>query len=634
VKLAAELGLGGRINMIMQTAFFKLAKVLPFEQALELLKDSVKKTYGNKGEKVVSMNIAAVDRAVEALEEVRYPASWAEAATGAVVEHPDDPAFIRDFVRPVLAQKGDDLPVSAMHPAAFFPMGTTAYEKRGVAIDVPEWLPENCIQCNQCALVCPHAAIRPYLATEEELAEKPDSFATVKATGKELAGLQYRIQVYSQDCMGCGSCAQVCPAKNKALVMKPLETQLAEQVPNLAFAEKHISVKDKLVRRDTLKGSQFQQPLLEFSGACAGCGQTPYTKLITQLYGERMVVANATGCSSVYVASPPSMPYCTNKEGHGPAWGHSLFEDGAEFGLGLLMATTQRRAKLADMAAKALDNGEDLPADLKEALAAWYAVRDQGDASKETGDKVIALLQNTKDKTPFLSELASMEDHFTRKSSWIFGGDGWAYDIGYGGLDHVLASGEDINVLVLDTEVYSNTGGQSSKASPTGSIAKFTAAGKPVPKKDLGRIAMSYGFVYVASVAMGADKNQTLKAIKEAEAYKGPSLIIAYAPCINHGIRKGMGRSMEESKLAVESGYWPMYRFNPALRKEGKNPLTLEYKYPDGSLQAFLSGENRYAQLESSSPERSQRLRAALEKEYIERYLTLQQLAAMPPVLE
>ncbi len=633
VKLAGDLGLGGRINMIMQTAFFKLANVLPFEQAIELLKDSVKKTYGNKGEKVVAMNIAAVEKAIGALEEVRYPASWATATDGAVVEHPDDPPYIRDFVRPVLAQKGDELPVSAMHPAAFFPLGTTAYEKRGVAIDVPEWMPENCIQCNQCSCVCPHAAIRPYLATEDELKGKPETFVTVKAVGKELAGLQYRMQVYSQDCMGCGSCAEVCPAKTKALVMKPLESQLPAQVPNLAFAESRISLKDTLVRRDTLKGSQFQQPLLEFSGACAGCGQTPYSKLITQLFGERMVVANATGCSAVYAASPPSMPYCTNKDGHGPAWGQSLFEDAAEFGFGLFMATTQRRAKLAALVKQALDGGVSLPPDLREALAAWYAVKDEGDASRQTGNKVIALLAGLKDKTPFLAELAAMEDHFTKKSNWIFGGDGWAYDIGYGGLDHVLASGEDINVLVMDTEVYSNTGGQASKASPTGSIAKFTAAGKPVGKKDLGRMAMNYGFVYVASVAMGADKNQVLKAIREAEAYKGPSLIIAYAPCINHGIRKGMGRSMEESRLAVESGYWPLYRFNPELRKEGKNPLTLEYKYPDGTLQAFLSGENRYAQLEASNPEKSRLLRAAIEREYVERYLTLKQLAEMPPVI-
>ena len=630
VKLAQKLGLGGRINMIMQTAFFKLAKVLPFELAIEMLKNSVEKTYDNKGEKVVAMNIAAVEHSIDALEEVHYPASWVDAATGPLVEHPNDTAYIRDFVRPVLAQKGDDLPVSAMHPAAFFPLGTTAYEKRGVAITVPEWLPANCVQCNQCSYVCPHAAIRPYLATKNELLGKPEAFVTIKATGEELAQLEFRMQVYSQDCMGCGSCAETCPAKQKALVMKPLETQTADQIPNLAFAEKHISIKNTLVRRDTLKGSQFQQPLLEFSGACTGCGETPYVKLITQLFGERMIIANATGCSTVWGASTPSMPYCVNKDGHGPAWGQSLFEDAAEFGLGLFMATSQRRAKLIELVNAALNNGESLPADLKNALAAWHAVQDDGDQSKDAGDKVIAILERVKDTTPFLKELASMEDHFTKKTVWIFGGDGWAYDIGYGGLDHVLASGENINVLVMDTEIYSNTGGQSSKASPIGSIAKFTAAGKPTPKKDLGRMIMSYGYVYVASVAMGANKHQTLKAIREAEAYKGPSLIIAYAPCISHGISKGMGRSMEQSRLAVESGYWPLYRFNPERKKEGKNPLVLEYKHPNGTLQQFLSGENRYAQLEASNPEKSKTLRAAIEKEYVERYLMLKQLADMP----
>ncbi|MDR2503961.1 MAG: pyruvate:ferredoxin (flavodoxin) oxidoreductase [Deltaproteobacteria bacterium] len=632
VKLATDLGLGGRINMIMQTAFFKLSAVLPFEQALELLKDSVRHAYGKKGGKVVDMNIAAVDKAAQALEEVRYPASWANASSGASLEYPDDTPYIREVVRPILAQKGDALPVSAFHPAAIFPLGTSAYEKRGVAIDVPEWQPENCIQCNQCAYVCPHAAIRPYLAAEDELKGRPESFVTLKALGKELDGLRYRMQVYSQDCLGCGSCAQVCPAKQKALLMKPLESQLPAQVPNLAFAQAKISLKENLLRRDTLKGSQFHQPLLEFSGACAGCGETPYVKLVTQLFGERLVVANATGCSSVWGASTPSMPYCVNKDGHGPAWGQSLFEDAAEFGLGLLLAAKQRRSKLIDLAGQALkDPKAGLTPALQQALTAWMEAKDDGDASKNAGDAVIALLAGIKDKTPLLRELAALEDHYTKKSSWIFGGDGWAYDIGFGGLDHVLASGEDINVLVVDTEVYSNTGGQSSKASPTGSIAKFTASGKPAPKKDLGRIAMTYGFVYVASIAMGADKNQTLKAIKEAEAYKGPSLLIAYAPCINHGIRKGMGKSMEESRLAVESGYWPLYRFNPQLTAQGKNPLTLEYKHPDGTLQNFLSGENRYAQLEESNPEQSRAFRKSLEKEYLDRYLALKQMAELTP---
>ncbi|MDR0466378.1 MAG: pyruvate:ferredoxin (flavodoxin) oxidoreductase, partial [Deltaproteobacteria bacterium] len=597
-KLAEELGLGGRINMIMQTAFFKLANVLPFEEALGLLKDSIRHAYGSKGDKIVAMNIAAVDGAADALREIAYPPAWKDAKTGAEVKYPSDTPYIKNVVRPVLAQKGDELPVSAFHPAAIFPLGVTAYEKRGVAVNVPEWLPEHCIQCNQCSFVCPHAAIRPYLATEKELKGKPASFLTVKAIGKELNGLQYRMQVYAQDCMGCGSCAQTCPAKTKALVMKPLGGQMSAQTVNLAFAEKNVGLKDNLLPRDTLKGSQFQQPLLEFSGACAGCGESPYVKLITQLYGERMVVANATGCTAVWGASTPSMPYCVNKDGHGPAWGQSLFEDAAEFGMGLLLAAKQRREKLVMLTTEALEDKKAVLTNaLKNALTDWLEVRDEGDASKKAGDKVIAMLADIKGKKGILKELADMEDHWTKKSHWIFGGDGWAYDIGFGGLDHVLASGEDINVLVLDTEVYSNTGGQSSKATPTGSVAKFAAAGKRMAKKDLGRIAMSYGFVYVASVAMGADKNQTLKAIKEAEAYKGPSLIIAYAPCINHGIYKGMGRSMEESRLAVASGYWPLYRCNPELALAGKTPLALEYKQPDGTLQEFLSGEVRYAAL-------------------------------------
>ncbi|MDR3176633.1 MAG: pyruvate:ferredoxin (flavodoxin) oxidoreductase [Desulfovibrio sp.] len=633
VNLAAGLGLGGRINMIMQTVFFKLSNVLPLDKALDLLRGSVKKTYGNKGDKVVAMNVAAVDGALAALEEVKYPASWADAAEGAVVRHDGDTPYVRDVVRPILAQKGDALPVSAFHPAAFFPLGTTAYEKRGVAINVPEWIPENCIQCNQCSYVCPHAAIRPYLANEDELRGKPADFVTVKALGKELAGLQYRMQVYSQDCMGCGSCADVCPAKKKALAMKPLETQIASQTANLAFAEKHIGIKDDLVKADTVKGSQFRQPLLEFSGACAGCGETPYIKLVTQLYGERLVVANATGCTAVWAASPPSMPYCLNKEGQGPAWGQSLFEDAAEFGLGLLMAKRQLRSRLEDAVRNAMDGkGGELPAGLREDLEAWLAVKDDGPASKQAGDRVIARLASLAGKSPLLRELSDLEDQFTKKSVWIFGGDGWAYDIGYGGLDHVLASGEDINVLVLDTEVYSNTGGQSSKASPTGSVAKFTAGGKAVAKKDLGRMAMSYGFVYVASIAMGADKNQTLKALREAEAHKGPSLVIAYAPCINHGIRKGMSKVMEESRMAVDSGYWPLYRFNPQLAAQGKNPLILEYKHPDGTLQDFLAGENRYAQLAVSNPEKSKVLRRAIEREYLERYTILKQLSELPPL--
>ena len=655
VKLATDLGLGGRINMIMQTAFFKLSNVLPFEQAVGLLKDSIKKAYGSKGDKVVEMNISAVDKAISALEEVKYPASWADAKDvddaadccgGHAHSHSGccggghshggcgcgEPAYIGEVVRPILAQKGDNLPVSAFSPNGIVPLGTSAYEKRAVAITVPHWLSENCIQCNQCSFVCPHAAIRPYLATPEELEGAPASFVTVDAKGKALQGLRYRIQVYAEDCMGCGSCADTCPAKEKALVMKPIAEELPTQVPNLAFAQDNISIKDDLVARDTLMGSQYQQPLLEFSGACAGCGETPYVKLVTQLFGERMIIANATGCSSIWGASAPSTPFTTNKNGFGPAWGNSLFEDAAEYGYGINMAYDQRRGKLHDLAQEALKG--ELPDALRTALQGWSDNVNNGDLSQKFGNEFMDLLdQDAADSNQVLFEMADMADLFTKKSIWIIGGDGWAYDIGYGGLDHVIASGEDINILVMDTEVYSNTGGQASKATPLGSIAKFAASGKKVAKKDLGRIAMSYGYVYVASVAMGANKNQVLKALKEAEAYKGPSLVIAYAPCINQGIRRGMGKSMEESKLAVESGYWPLYRYHPDLFAQGKNPLTLESKAPDGSLQNFLSGENRYAQLEKEQPEESKRLRAMMEKDYNERYAILKQLADLPPIV-
>ncbi|MDR1125021.1 MAG: pyruvate:ferredoxin (flavodoxin) oxidoreductase [Deltaproteobacteria bacterium] len=627
VDLATKVGLGGRINMIMQTAFFKLANVLPFEQAVELLKDSIKKTYGKKGDKIVKMNIDAVDQAIAALKEVTYPASWAQ-AEDAGCSCQGDPEYIANFMRPILAQKGDELPVSMMSPDGVAPMGTAAFEKRGVAVDVPEWLPENCIQCNQCSYVCPHAAIRPYLAAPEELKSAPKSLATLDAAGKELAGLKFRIQVYSQDCQGCGSCADVCPAKTKALVMRPLETQLKDQVANLDFLEQNVSIKDDLMKRDTLKGSQFFQPLMEFSGACAGCGETPYVKLVTQLFGERMTVANATGCSSIWGGSCPSNPYTVNKDGRGPAWGNSLFEDAAEFGYGINMAYMQRRAKLVDLVTEL---GGSAPAAAKKAIDAWLAGRNNGEEAGRLGDALLDELTKL-DASPLVEEIWGMSDLLPKKSLWVFGGDGWAYDIGFGGLDHVLATGEDINILVMDTEVYSNTGGQSSKATPLGSVAKFAASGKKTPKKDLGRIAMSYGYVYVATVSMGANKNQVLKALAEAEAYKGPSIVIAYAPCINQGLRAGMGKSQDEAKRAVESGYWPLYRYNPDLAAEGKNPLVLDSKAPDGTLQTFLSGENRYAQLEKAMPEESKRLRAELEKQYLNRYQLLEQLAAIKPV--
>jgi pyruvate-ferredoxin/flavodoxin oxidoreductase len=634
VKVASELGLGGRINMIMQTAFFRLAKVLPFEQAISLLKESIRGTYGGKGEKVVNMNIAAVDKAAGALVEVRYPPSWAEAEDKAscCCGCGEDP-FISGVVRPILAQKGDSLPVSSFSPDGVWPLGTSACEKRGVAVSVPRWIPENCIQCNQCSFVCPHAAIRPVLASGEELADAPASFVTVKANRKEAKDLKYRMQIYAEDCLGCGSCVETCPAKTKALEMSPLDKERAAQVANLAFAQENIEVKSDLVPRNSLIGSQFQEPLLEFSGACAGCGETPYAKLITQLFGERMLIANATGCSSIWGASAPSMPYCTNRNGHGPAWGNSLFEDAAEYGYGMNMAVMQRRAKLADLAHEALKG--DLPEEIRAALRGWVENRDDAALSAKYGeDFVDALARDAANPDRLLTEIIGMSDMFTKKSVWIFGGDGWAYDIGYGGLDHVLASGEDINILVMDTEVYSNTGGQSSKATPLGSIAKFAASGKKLPKKDLGAMSMSYGYVYTASVSMGADKNHVVKALLEAEAYKGTSLIIAYAPCINQGIRKGMGKSMEEGREAVRSGYWPLYRFNPALAEEGKNPLQLDSKAPDGTLQSFLAGENRYAQLEQLNPSESGRLRGLLEKEYTERYYRLKQLADLPPVSE
>ena len=476
-------------------------------------------------------------------------------------------------------------------------------------------------------MACPHAAIRPVLASPEELENAPESFVTIDANGKELKGLKFRIQVYAEDCLGCGSCVNTCPAKEKALVLKPLESQREAQVANLKFAEENISIKDNLMDRATLKGSQFCQPLLEFSGACAGCGETPYVKLITQLFGERMIVANATGCSSIWGGSAPTTPYCQNKDGFGPAWGNSLFEDAAEYGLGMHDAYKQRRDGLADVCRAAMEK-PGIAEGLKEALGNWLANMDDAALSKEYGDAVLEEIYAGAAVDETLAKILDMQDLFTKKSFWVFGGDGWGYDIGYGGLDHVIASGADINILVIDTEVYSNTGGQASKATPLGSIAKFAAAGKPVRKKELGRMAMTYGYVYVASVSMGADMNQVLKAFKEAEAYHGPSLIIAYAPCINQGIRKGMGRSLEEAKLAVQTGYWPLYRFNPLLKEEGKNPFVLDYKKaPDGTLEEFLLGENRYAQLEKAKPELAKELRSTMAKQYQERFDDLTELA-------
>ncbi|MDD3311747.1 pyruvate:ferredoxin (flavodoxin) oxidoreductase [Pseudodesulfovibrio sp.] len=620
VRIAGEAGLGGRINMVMQTAFFKLADVIPFDQAVALLKDGIKKAYGKKGDKIVNMNNAAVDNAVDAIVEIPVPDAWKTLADDPAVVR-DEPDYVKNVMRPVLAQKGDTLPVSAFSLDGAMPAATAKYEKRGVAILVPEWIKENCIQCNQCAFVCPHAALRAVLATDDELKGAPAAFETLDATGKDVKGMRFRLQVNTLDCLGCGNCADICPAKEKALVMKPLATQTGDQVPNFDFAET-VAYKDAF-KRESVKGSQFRQPLMEFSGACAGCGETPYVKVLTQLFGERMVVANATGCSSIWGASAPSTPYCVNRDGHGPAWGNSLFEDAAEFGFGIQMAYANRRERLAQLALDALEAGVD--GERKIALAGWLANKDKADGSTEWGAKLKEALRGETDGV--LGEIAAMTDLYTKRSQWIFGGDGWAYDIGYGGLDHVLASGEDINVLVLDTEVYSNTGGQSSKATPLGSVAKFAAAGKRTGKKDLGRMAMTYGYVYVAQVAMGADKNQLLKAFTEAEAYPGPSLVIAYAPCINQGIKKGMGKTQLEQKLAVASGYWPLYRYNPALADQGRNPFTLDSKAPDGTLQEFLSGENRYAMLEKFHPEAAETLRKRIEADYAKRYAQYEYLA-------
>ena len=631
VKIAGQVGLGGRINMVMQTAFFKLANVIPVDEAVGYLKDQIKKMFGKKGENIVKMNWDAVDHSLENLVAIDYPESWAQAA-GAGAAEADAPDFVKNVMRPILAQQGDKLPVSAFTPDGIFPVATTQYEKRGVAIMVPEWVMDNCIQCNQCAMVCPHAAIRPHLVTDEEMAQAPEGFTAKKALGKELKGYQFRIQVNALDCMGCGSCADICPAKKPALVMKPLESQM-DEVERHKYAVA-LPVRDDLAKRNTVKGSQFVQPLLEFSGACSGCGETPYAKLITQLFGERMVIGNATGCSSIWGGSAPSVPYCVNNDGHGPTWGNSLFEDPAEFTYGMFLGAMQQRRRLADLVRQALANGA--PADVEAALQGWLDHMKDAEGSRQYGDQLKQLLPAHKDNA-LLAEILGMEKLFTKKSYWVFLGDGAAYDIAYGGVDHVLASGEDINVMVYDTEVYSNTGGQSSKATPTGAVAQFAASGKKTAKKDMGGMAMTYGYVYVASIGMGASKQQTLKAIVEAEAYDGPSLILAYSPCISHGIKKGMGKSQEETKLAVECGYWPLYRYNPDLRKDGKNPFVLESKEPNGQLQDFLSGEIRYASLQKAFPEEAKRLSVELEKQYRERYAALKRKADLdyaPPEVE
>ncbi len=629
VSIAEGVGLGNRINMIMQTAFFKLADVIPVDQAIEYLKGAIKKAYGRKGDDIVNMNYAAVDGALDKLVEVAVPASWAS-ASGAVVYKNIGDKFVDEVMNPILGQQGGKLPVSAfigeldgsyksVSADGTYPTATSQYEKRGIAIHTPCWIKDNCIQCNQCAFVCPHSCIRPVLATEEELKNAPETFETVPAKGKGLEGLQYRLQIAALDCTGCGNCADICPSKPKSLEMKDLDSQ-RHQAENWDWAQKNVAFKNPL-GTGNVKASQFEQSLFEFSGACAGCGETPYIKVITQLFGDRMAIANATGCSSIYGGSVPSCPYTKNEAGHGPAWANSLFEDNAEYGFGYNLAFVQRRAKLAEAVQAALEAG--VSDDMKAAMTEWLEKYEDGEGSKAAAAKIKALLP--KESGDAVAEVAANADMLVKKSVWCFGGDGWAYDIGYGGLDHVLAQGEDVNILVLDTEVYSNTGGQSSKSTPTGSVAKFAASGKKTKKKDLGMMAMSYGYVYVASVSMGANKNQYFKAIKEAEAYPGPSLILAYAPCINHGIN--MGKTQEEEQKAVEAGYWMLYRYNPMLAEEGKNPFTLDSKEPTMDLMDFLNGERRYTTLQRQFPDEAKKLNAELVKEYKKRYEMYKRLA-------
>ncbi len=626
-KIAEEIGLGNRTNSIMQSAFFRLANVIPYEDAVKEMKKAIYKTYGRKGEHIVNMNYAAIDRGGE-LTRVDVPAEWAGIEV-ALVEDANKSDFIRQIFDPVSAMNGDDIPVSAFvgREDGTFPNGTTQYEKRGIAVNVPQWIPENCIQCNQCAYVCPHAAIRPFLLNETEKSNAPKGMTSLKAVGKELAGLEFRIQVSTLDCTGCGNCIDVCPAKTKALEFKELGSQLHE-MENWEYLIQKVSYKTDVVDRfKTFKNSQFAQPLFEFSGACAGCGETPYIKLLTQLYGERMMISNATGCSSIYGGTAPFTPYRPNAEGKGPAWANSLFEDNAEYGFGLAVGVTKLRQRMAEKMRSAIKENL-MGQETMETMKTWIDAICDAEGSKQASGKLIPLLE--KENNPLATDLLNLRQYLIKKSIWVIGGDGWAYDIGYGGLDHVIASGEDINILVLDTEVYSNTGGQSSKSTPIGAVAKFAASGKKVRKKDLGAMAMTYGYVYVAQVAMGANNSQLFRAMKEAEAYRGPSLIIAYSPCINHGLHDGMGKSEEEMDRAVVSGYWQLYRYNPLNEATGKNPFTLDSKEPQwDKFQEFLNSEVRYTSLRKMFPEEADILFKAAEENAKWRYKHYQRLTEM-----
>jgi len=623
-KIAEEIGLGTRINTIMQSAFFKIANVIPYDQAVIEMKNMIKKSFGRKGEEVVKMNNLAVDRGGDVLE-VLVPEEWKNLpdVPFKYIREGQVPEFITNVSDVMNAQQGDILPVSTFlkREDGTFPAGTTKYEKRGVAVNIPEWISDNCIQCNQCAYVCPHAAIRPFLLTDDELSKAPAGTTTQqgKAGIKEY---KFRIQVSPLDCTGCGSCVDVCPSPEKSLVMEPLNTQM-DEAERFVYMDEVVGYKDTVVDKNkTVKNSQFAQPLFEFSGACAGCGETPYIKTITQLFGERMMIANATGCSSIYGGSAPSTPYAPNyKSGKGPAWANSLFEDNAEYGFGMAVGVQKMRERIAMM----IDTA-NWSAEAKEAGKNWIESMEEATVSEEASAKLLKAIDGINDENA--TEVKMLKDYLVKKSVWIFGGDGWAYDIGYGGVDHVIATGKDVNILVVDTEIYSNTGGQASKATPVGAVAKFAAAGMRTRKKDLGAMAMTYGYVYVAQVSMGASQSQFFKAIKEAEAYPGPSIIIAYAPCISHGIRIGMGKTQTEEKLAVESGYWANYRYNPLLEKEGKNPFTLDSKEPDWTkFQEFLGGEVRYSSLKKTFPEVAEKLFKEAEENAKWRYNYYKRLA-------
>ena len=633
VGIAAKIGLGKRVNMIMQAAFFKLANIISEEEATAYLKKSIEKSYGKKGQDIVEMNYKAVEAGFTGLVKVDVPASWATAEEEQVATSVK-PDFIKNIVEPINRQEGDNLPVSAFNGIedGTFEAGTAAYEKRGVGINVPEWKVDTCIQCNQCAFVCPHACIRPVLVSEEEMQDAPEGFEAKKAVGKGFEGLVFRMQVSTMDCTGCGNCVDICPTKIKSLEMKPLATQVEKEIPNWEFAvSEKVSYKGDLVKGTTVKDSQFKTPLMEFSGACAGCGETPYMKLLTQLFGDRMMIANATGCSSIWGGSAPSTPYTKNHEGKGPAWANSLFEDNAEYGLGMMVAVNQMRSRIEER----LREIASMPIDeaAKESINNWIENKENGELSKVYSKEIEAILDNNvitlEEAKEALEQVKERRDYLVKRSQWIIGGDGWAYDIGYGGLDHVLASGENINVLVFDTEIYSNTGGQASKSTPMAAMAKFAAAGKRTRKKDLGRMMMSYGNVYVAQVAMGADKNQLVKAMLEAEAYDGPSIIIAYATCISHGLKCGMGKSISHMGDAVKAGYWHLYRYNPLLEEQGKNPFILDSKEPTESFREFIMGQVRYSAILKQYPEQAEELFQMAEKQAQDRLMGYKRLAAM-----